>query len=105
MSSKFETALKNELNDEISITENGAVGFKTSGKKLVDLNFSTSSLRKATDDEITKKFSDAFYENKLLAVKWLFFARDIRGGMGERNIFRVCLKWIASIDEDLAKAS
>lgn len=104
MSSKFETALKNELNDEISITENGAVGFKTSGKKLVDLNFSTSSLRKATDDEITKKFSDAFYENKLLAVKWLFFARDIRGGMGERNIFRVCLKWIASTDEDLAKA-
>lgn len=28
-----------------SVTENGAVGYKTSGKKLLDLNFAVSSMR------------------------------------------------------------
>ena len=101
---QFANALKTTMDNEVSITENGAVGFKTSGKKLVDLNFSTSSLRKASDDEIIKKFSDAFYENKLLAVKWLFFSRDIRGGMGERRIFRVCLKWLVGSNREIVKA-
>jgi len=101
---QFANALKSTMDNEVSITENGAVGFKTSGKKLVDLNFSTSSLRKASDDAIIKKFSDAFYENKLLAVKWLFFSRDIRGGMGERRLFRVCLKWLVGSNREIVKA-
>lgn len=101
---QFANALKSTMDNEVSITENGAVGFKTSGKKLVDLNFSTSSLRKASDSDIINKFSGAFYENKLLAVKWLFFSRDIRGGMGERRLFRVCLKWLVGSNRELVKA-
>lgn len=101
---QFAKALKTTFDNEVSVTENGAIGFKTSGKKLVDLNFSTSSLRNSTDQEIISKFVDAFYENPLLAVKWLFFARDIRGGMGERRIFRVCLKWLAQNQKPIAKA-
>jgi hypothetical protein len=103
MSSTFETALKNTLANETSCTENGAIGYKTSGKALLDLNFSVSSLRKADKETIEKKFSDAFFENPMYAVKWLFFARDVRGGMGERRIFRICFAWLANTRPEVVK--
>ena len=101
---KFEQALKNTLNDEISVTENLACGYKTSGAKLLDINFAVSSLRSKSDGDIAKMFSEAFYENPLLAVKWLFMLRDIRGnGMGERRSFRVCFKWLATVRPELVQ--
>ena len=103
MSSMFETALKNTLNSETSCTENGAIGYKTSGKALLDLNFSVSSLRKASKETIENKFSAAFFESPMYAVKWLFFARDIRGGMGERRIFRICFAWLANTRPEVVK--
>ena len=101
---KFETTLKNTLNNEVAFTENGAASYKTSGHKLLDLNFATSTLRNKSESEVAKIFSEAYYENPLLAVKWMFFCRDIRSnGMGERRTFRICLKWLASIRPDLVK--
>jgi len=35
----FIDAITNELNNETKLTENGAVAYRTSGKKLLDLNF------------------------------------------------------------------
>lgn len=105
MSSTFETAIKNTLANETSCTENGAIGFKTSGKALLDLNFSVSSLRKADKETIEKKFSAAFFENPMYAIKWLFFARDVRGsGMGERRLFRICFAWLANTRPEIVKA-
>ena len=103
MSSKFEQALKSTLLDEVSVTENGAVGYKTAGNPLLDINFSVSSLRNKGDGEIVKMFSEAFYFNPLLAIKWLFFLRDIRGGMQERRSFKVCFKWLSTIRPELVK--
>lgn len=74
------TDLKNELSNTKQLTENGAVGYKTTGKELLDLNFMTSSLRNKSEDEIFKLFLKAFYEDKMLAIKWLFFLRDRTGG-------------------------
>lgn len=85
------TDLKNELSNAKQLTENGAVGYRTTGKELLDLNFMTSSLRNKSEDEIFDSFLRAFYEDKMLAIKWLFFMRDIRGGMGERRSFKVIL--------------
>jgi hypothetical protein len=31
--------------NELSYTENGAIGYKTSGKELLDINFAISSMR------------------------------------------------------------
>ena len=104
MSNIFENALKATLNDECVLTENNANAFATSGNALVDINFAVSSLRNASADEVQKKYQAAFYENPLLAVKWLFFARDIRGnGMAERRLFRICLAWLANARPALVK--
>lgn len=100
----FMDELKETLDEDfnISVTENGAVGYRTSGKELLDLNFSVSSLRNRSDLEILKAFSKAYYENSLLAIKWLFYAGDVRGGLGERRLFRVCLSWLADNYSDVA---
>lgn len=90
----FITAIQDTLNDKynISISENGAIGYRSSGKELLDLNFAVASLRGASEQEIIDKFTKAFFEDKILAMKWLFLARDVRGGLGERRLFRVILK-------------
>ena len=104
MSSKFEAALKSTLNDQTSLTENGAVGFKTSGKALCDINFAVSSLRSASKTQILKMWQEAYAEDPVVAIKWLFMARDIRGdGMGERRLFRVILKELADTHADIVE--
>lgn len=89
----FMNAVRQTLNNEynVSITENGAVGYRTTGKELLDLNFAVASLRKMSDVEVAKRFRKAFCEDKVLAMKWLFYARDARQGCGERRLFRVVL--------------
>ena len=90
----FMNAMKETLNNEfnVSVTENGAIGYRTTGKELLDLNFAVASLRGMSDDEVVKRFKKAFFEDKILAMKWLFYSRDVRGGLGERRLFRVVLK-------------
>ena len=89
----FMNAMKSTMNNEfnVSVTENGAVGYRTTGKDLLDLNFAVASLRKMPDMEVVKRFKKAFCEDKVLAIKWLFYARDVRQGLGERRLFRVVL--------------
>jgi len=102
----FMESLKETLNEDynVSITENGAVGYRHSGKALLDINFAVSSMRNMNDQKIIDKFIDAFYEDKMLAVKWLFYARDAREGIGERRLFRVCMKYLANEHRDIARA-
>ena len=102
MSTAFADALKKEVDGEKTESENGAVMYRTSSNKLVDCNFALSSFRQKTEDEIVKAFSDAYYENKEYALRWLFMARDVREGSGERRTFRVLLKWLATVDPALA---
>ena len=91
--SNFMDGIKSTLNNEcnVSVTENGAVGFRTTGKALLDLNFTVASLRSASEHDISQRFTKAFFEDKLMAMKWLFYARDVRGGLGERRLFRACM--------------
>lgn len=87
-----------------SRTENGALGYRTTGKYLLDLNFATASLRKMQPTEITGKFTDAFLDNKLYALKWLFYLRDAREGLGERRSFRIIMNHLASTEPDIVEA-
>ncbi len=85
----------------VSVTENGAIGYKTTGKALLDLNFKLSSMRNWEEDKIWTEFLAAYNENPVLAVVWLMFSRDIRGGCGERRTFRVIIHRLAYENPDL----
>lgn len=99
----FMNAIKNELNNEKQLTENGAVGFRSTGKKLLDLNFSVTSLRSASEQTIIDKFMDAYWEDPVMAMKWLFYSRDARQGLGERRLFRIVLKHLAQNKPEVIK--
>ena len=96
---EIKKTLDNEYN--VSVTENGALGFKTTGKALLDLNFAVASLRSASEEEITNKFMKAFCEDKILAMRWLFFARDARQGLGERRLFRVVVSTLVKSNPEM----
>ena len=100
----FMNAIKNELNNETKLTENGAVAYRTSGKKLLDLNFAVASLRGASEQTIINKFMDAYWEDPVMAIKWLFYTRDCREGLGERRLFRIVLKHLAQEKPEIIRA-
>ncbi|OUO77939.1 hypothetical protein B5F53_12060 [Blautia sp. An249] len=76
-------------------TENGADVKNTTDSALLDMFATIGSMRSRPEDEIIKKFELAFQEDPLGAMRCLFYARDIRGGLGERRVFRVLLPYIA----------
>lgn len=85
--------LKKEANR--TCTENGAAAHMTTGSDCLDLFATIGALRNADRQQILDRFLRAFTEDPDLAVRILFFARDVRGGLGERSVFRVCLQWLA----------
>ena len=76
-------------------TENGAMAYDRLNGSLITLFAQIGALRSRTEKEIEDKFASAFNEDKLLATKMLFYCGNIRGGLGERRTFRICLKWLA----------
>lgn len=76
-------------------TENGAVTYKGTKSYCLDLFSTIGALRSADETEIVKRFIRAYNENPDMAMKILFYARDVRGGIGERRVFRIILKFLA----------
>ena len=87
----------NELKIEANrtLTENGAATLRTTGSECLDLFATIGALRNAKEQEIIVRFSRAYAEDRDLAMKMLFYSRDIRGGLGERRVFRTILKYLA----------
>ena len=85
--------LKNEAN--IAYTENGAVTNASSMSDCLDLFATIGALRAADEQEIIRRFVRAYAEDADSAMKILFFGRDVRGGLGERRVFRVIINWLA----------
>lgn len=76
-------------------TENGADAKNTTDSALLDMFATIGSMRSRSEDEIIQKFELAFQEDPLGAMRCLFWARDCRGGAGERRVFRILLPYIA----------
>ena len=85
--------LKKEANR--TTTENGAITFETTQSDCLDLFATIGALRNESESEILARFDRAWAEDADTAIKMLFFARDIRGGLGERNVFRTIFKNMA----------
>ncbi|MDE6591284.1 MAG: DUF2828 family protein, partial [Oscillospiraceae bacterium] len=79
-------------------TENGAVTYQSTQSDCLDLFATIGALRRESDEEIIDRFLRAYAENADLAMKTLFYARDVRGGIGERRVFRTILRWLADCE-------
>jgi len=101
MTEKFVNALKSE--DNFTLTENGAIALKSTYNSLVDLFGQIGALRNRTEQEIETLFVKAFSEDKLLATKMAFYARNVRGGLGERRVFRIIIKFLAKLYPEIMK--
>ncbi|MCR5122446.1 MAG: DUF2828 family protein [Ruminococcus sp.] len=93
--------LKEEAN--YGLTENGAVTLRSSGTHCLDLFFRAGAMRNVDEQEIREAVTQAYIESPLTALKLIFFARDVRGGLGERRFFRIALDCVNELDSDAVK--
>jgi hypothetical protein len=95
----FIDAVKQDQNEAVARTTNGMKARATSASAVLDL-FGLIGSARGTD--ITKKFIKALVENEELTVRMLLWARDIRGGAGERQTFRNLLAELEKSNPELA---
>lgn len=101
MFNKFLEGLKQENNK--TYTENGARALKSTESHLVDLFGTIGSMRIREKEDIERLFVLAFHEDPLIATKMAFYARNIRGGLGERRTFRIILQYLATTAPDVVR--
>jgi hypothetical protein len=82
-------------------TLNGMKARKSTANKVVDLFYKIGASR---GKNIVPDFTAAFVEDKVLSLRVAQWARDARGGAGERQIFRDILKDLEKTDIKAATA-
>ena len=100
----FMAMLQNENNKAKTFTENGAIAYASSGKFLLDFNFKLSQYRNMNVTAIQDDFAKVYYEDPLIATKFVFYVGDVRGGLGERKVFNACFGWLADNQPNVALA-
>lgn len=101
----FMNNLQKTYNNRLQMTENGAVGYSTTGKELLDFNYKIGSYRNMEEREIKSDYARTYFSDPIHAVKMLFYVGDIRGGMGERRTFNICLNWLAKNKPEIITAT
>lgn len=89
------TTLLAAMQTKDSRTENGMLTNSTSLNNCVNLFFQIGAMRGQDKNRLINAFSKAFNENSLTAMKLLFWTRDVRGGAGERQIFKDIIKYLS----------
>jgi hypothetical protein len=87
----FMNALESEMN--VTETLNGAKAYKSTLNKCLDLFGKIAACRNDVK-QAQKLFAHAYAENPETATRILFWVRDIRGGQGEREVFRNLFKYL-----------
>lgn len=82
-----------------TLTENGAATNRSSLDPIVDF-FGLAGAMRETPNMAADLFEAAYRVDPQTAVRTLFYLRDVRGGQGERDVFRACLTRLAEIDRE-----
>lgn len=85
-----------------SLTANGAVTNSTTDNAVLDLFFIAGASRTMSEQSIINMWIKAYHTNKDLSLRLLQWARDCRGGAGERRFFRLIYGWLKNNDVDAA---
>ncbi|MCI7768148.1 MAG: DUF2828 family protein [Oscillospiraceae bacterium] len=89
----FLNAMKETSNE--TFTENGGRAYISTHSDCLDLFFKAGAMRNSSEEEIGKAVLRAYAEDPEKTMKIIFFARDVRGGLGERRFFRIAVKHLA----------
>ena len=81
-------------------TTNGMKAKVSTKNTCVDLFFKAGAMR---GQNIIPLFAEAFEEEKIIALKIAMWLRDVRGGAGERQLFRDILQYLEINDKESAK--
>ena len=84
-------------------TLNGAKAYSSTGDACLDLFSVAGGMRYRSQQDQIRLFDRAYIENPELAMKLLFYIRDIRQGMGERQLFRTLIRHVAKTWPESAK--
>lgn len=76
-------------------TENGALAYSSTLNPLLDLFSKQGGMRGYDSSSVTSILSAARSSDVTLFARNMFYLRDIRGGLGERQTFRHILAWYA----------
>lgn len=82
-------------------TENGGATNASSLNPCLDF-FALGASKRKDPEAAARLFSKAYAKDKTTALRTLFYIRDVRGGQGERDIFRACMEELAAFDIDTA---
>jgi len=91
----------NAISNQEARTANGMKARKATANACVDLFFAIGASR---GKNIIPQFTAAYVENSDLALRIVAWARDVRGGAGEREIFRQVLTHLETTNPEAAKA-
>jgi hypothetical protein len=89
----FSEAMREE--NKFTRTENGAIALNTTSNALLDLFDTIGALREVDANRIETLFAEAYKQDAIFATKIVFYARDIRCGLGERKTFRTLIRYMA----------
>lgn len=90
----FMSGMKQATN--FGYTENGGLQYNHLANAVYEMYAKCGAYRQRSDEDCIFAFKQAFDENEELAMKCLFYLRDILEGAGERRFFRVCYHWLAT---------
>lgn len=102
---RSEAQLVNVLRTKDTVTEKGMKTHSTSLDACVDMFFMAGATRHWTKEKRLELFQKALVENPLIAMKLMFWARDVRGGAGERDFFRDCISLLNDLYPDYLDAN
>lgn len=89
------------MKDNSTTTTNGMATYKSSLNSCVDLFYAIGASR---GKDIIPSFKKAFDEDPDMALRIAQWVRDVRGGSGERKLFKDILVYLSKNDEMSCRA-